>query len=189
MPKFIPFSIEIPYRWHEKQVKNLCKSDEKYAEIETVCSLIRFTIKMNVCYQLFEHLARAYFPPFSSSNAIAEEKLAKLSPYQMNEKCLKLNFLCCLPDMHEQKLLIANNLFYLENRKAYLMFCFIMTGENEKSLEKTLKFKVFFGKSEFIFIDIKSNHDNCLIYWQILWSYHSTYSQQQQRHNKLNDLC
>jgi hypothetical protein len=92
--------------------------------------LILFTIKINVCYQLLEHLARAYFP--LSRLAIAEEKASKTLPLSDERKMLETELFSCLPDMHEKKLqsvLISNNFFYLENGKAYLMLCFILTGE------------------------------------------------------------
>lgn len=165
MPKFIPFNVTIPYRHHEKLVENLCKTDGKYAEIETVCTLILFAIKMNVCYQLFEHLAWAYFPSFSSSYAaIVEEKASKTLSLSDERKCLKLNFFMLFTRYAWTKTAYCEQ-FILSRKKKSIFNALLYLDWKMKKLGKNLK--RFLGGAKMFFIDIRNNHDNCMIYWQI----------------------
>lgn len=153
MPKFIPFNITDSYRG-----RNLFKTDGEYAEIETVCILILFAIKINVCYQLSEHFGSSLFSSFTSGNCCDSrgKKQAKLFAYQIERKMLETELLCCLPDMQEQKKLqselISNNFFYLENGKS-IFNALVYLDRRKKSLEiffpprEILKFKVCIGRS------------------------------------------
>ena len=129
-----------------------------------------FYYKNKCLLSAFWAFGSSLFSSFTSGNCCDSrgKKQAKLFLYQMNEKCLKLNFLCCLPDMHEQKncrvSLFRTISFILKTEKAYLMLWLILTTQKKEKKERFLREKL--KSSRFVLKGVERTGEIWYIRWE-----------------------